>query len=58
MTWAAKIRQSRGDLSQSEAAKAISAQLSVRTLQDWEAGRREPPAWVQELILARLAIKG
>jgi DNA-binding transcriptional regulator YiaG len=55
MTWAEQIKAARGDLSQSEAARAISLLLSVRTLQDWELGRRPgPPAWVQELIMARM----
>jgi len=55
MTWAEQIKAVRGDLSQSKAARDISPLLSVRTLQDWELGRRPgPPAWVQELVLKKL----
>ena len=56
MTFAQQLQSARASLglSQAGAARAISVLLSVRTLQDWELGRREPPAWVQELILRRL----
>lgn len=51
MTWAAQFRTARDSLSQAEAAAAISALLSVRTVQDWELGRRQPPDWAQPLVL-------
>lgn len=54
MNWADMFRTARGSLSQAEAAAAISALLSVRTVQDWELGRRQPPDWVQPLVLAVL----
>jgi DNA-binding transcriptional regulator YiaG len=49
--------EARGKLSQSEAAAKIAPGLSVRTVQDWESGRRTPPPWVQWLVLARLKRK-
>lgn len=54
MNWADQFRTARGSLSQAEAAAAISALLSVRTVQDWELGRRQPPDWVQALVLGVL----
>lgn len=55
MIWAEQFRTARGSLSQAEAAAAISALLSVRTVQDWELGRRQPPDWVQPLVLGVLS---
>jgi DNA-binding transcriptional regulator YiaG len=43
-------------LTQSEAAAKVPG-LSVRTWQDWESGRSEPPVWAQHLIVERLANK-
>jgi len=54
MNWAAQFVEARGSLTQAEAAASISALLSVRTVEDWELGRRQPPAWVQALVLAVL----
>lgn len=54
MKWAKEITTARAHLSQAEAARAIWPTLSVRTVQDWESGRREPPDWVQGLVLLRL----
>ena len=54
MDWSKLFSTARGQLSQSEAAAKIAPTLSVRTVQDWESGRRTPPAWVQWLVLARL----
>ncbi len=54
MNWADTFRTAPGSLSQAEAAASISGLLSVRTVQDWELGRRQPPAWVQPLVLAVL----
>nr|DAQ02272.1 MAG TPA: helix-turn-helix domain protein [Caudoviricetes sp.] len=36
--------------------KEMCALLNIppRTLQDWEAGRRNPPSWVESLILEKL----
>lgn len=53
ITWAQTFRRARGTLSQAEAAEQLH-DCSVRTVQDWENGRRIPPQWVQQLILDRL----
>lgn len=56
MTWASRCRALRRvlGLSQAQFARLLSGRgeqaLSVRTIQEWEAGRREPPGWVQRLI--------
>ena len=54
MTWRNTVKTARGSLSQADAARAIWSSLPVSTLQDWELGRREPPDWVQGLVLQRL----
>ena len=54
MTFRQQFIRARGTRTQAEAARAISPLLSVRTVQDWELGRRQPPRWVQSLILDRL----
>ncbi len=40
------------NLPQSQAALAVGCPL--RTLQEWEQGRAEPPAWCQSLVLKAL----
>lgn len=43
-----ELRESTG-LSQAKFGEALGG-IPVRTLQDWEAEKRNPPAWVVELI--------
>ena len=40
--------------------KEMCALLNIppRTLQDWEAGRRNPPAWAESLILEKINCRG
>ena len=54
MDFAKLFTEARGKLSQREAAAKVAPELSVRTVQDWESGRRTPPLWVQWLVLGRL----
>jgi len=54
MTFAALLQAAKGDLTARQAATAVSPLLSVRTVEDWLADRRSPPAWTQEWILSRL----
>jgi hypothetical protein len=59
MTWSKLFRAARGSLTQEGAARALSgpdtaSKCSVRTVQDWDAGRRTPPGWVRYLIIAHL----
>jgi hypothetical protein len=58
-TWAAIFRDARGGMTQEEAAKTLSGRgpkerCPVSTLRDWEQGRREPPTWMQWLIIGQL----
>lgn len=48
--WATTFREVRGEMSQSQAAYAL-CDCPITTIQGWEQGRREPPAWMQALIL-------
>lgn len=50
MNWPEAFRKARGSMSQPEAAAAL-LNCPVATIRDWEQGRREPPKWVQSLIL-------
>lgn len=54
MDFAKHFLLARGELSQKEAAAKVSPFLSVRTVQEWESGRRVPPLWVQWLVLNEL----
>jgi hypothetical protein len=54
MTFAAQLHQAKSHLTAREVASAISPLLSVRTVEDWLAGRRSPPPWAQAWILSRL----
>ncbi len=56
MTWADTFRNARGSLSQTEAAVALCG-CPVATIRDWEQGRREPPQWVQMLVVGQLMRK-
>lgn len=57
MTFTAQLRSAKGDLSAREVAARVSPLLSVRTVEHWLAGRREPPAWAQAWILSRVKHK-
>ena len=54
MTFAAQLTATKGDLTARQVAAAVSPLLSVRTVEDWLADRRSPPAWTQEWILSRV----
>lgn len=54
MTFAARLQAAKGDLTARQVAAAVSPLLSVRTVVDWLANRRSPPAWTQEWILSRV----
>lgn len=59
MTWAKTFRAARGSLTQEGAAKALSGPTAadacpVATLREWEQGRREPPRWVQSLVIGQI----
>ena len=56
MSFAAQIRFATGPLTAGEVAASISPILSRRTVEEWIQGRREPPAWAQAWILARIAL--
>lgn len=57
MTFAAQLQAAKGRLTAREAAAAISDKLSVRTVEDWLADRRTPPAWTHDWIITRLTIR-
>lgn len=49
-----KIKEARlnANLTQENMAKKLD--IPIRTIQDWEAGRRTPPIYVEKLIIAEL----
>ena len=52
MSWQTDLTTAAAPLTASEAARAVSALLSVRTMEDWLQGRRTPPDWTHAYILA------
>ena len=54
MSFSSQLQTTKGDLTAKQVAAAVSPLLSVRTVEDWLADRRSPPAWTQEWILSRI----
>lgn len=54
MSFAAQLQAAKGDLTARQVAAAVSPLLSVRTVEDWLAERRSPPAWAHEWIISRV----
>jgi hypothetical protein len=54
MTFAAQLQIAKDDLTARQVAAAVSPLLSVRTVEDWLADRRSPPAWTHEWIISRV----
>jgi hypothetical protein len=54
MSFAYQLQAAKGDLTARQVASAVSPLLSHRTVEDWLADRRSPPAWTQEWILSRV----
>ena len=54
MSFAAQLQTAKGDLTARQVAAAVSALLSVRTVEDWLAERRCPPAWTHDWIISRV----
>ena len=54
MTFATQLQAAKSHLTAREVASAVSPLLSHRTVEDWLADRRSPPAWTQEWILSRV----
>lgn len=53
MSFSDQLQSAKGDLTARQVAAAVSPLLSVRTVEDWLADRRSPPAWTQKWILSR-----
>ncbi len=54
MSFATQLQDTKSHLTAREVAAAVSPLLSVRTVEDWLADRRSPPAWTHEWILSRV----
>lgn len=54
MSFAADLRAAAGELPASACAEAVSPLLSRRVVENWIAGRNEPPDWTQAWILTRV----
>lgn len=54
MSFASQLQTAKGDLTARQVAAAVSPLLSVRTVEDWLANRRSPPAWTHDWILSRV----
>lgn len=54
MRFSDQLQAVKSHLTAREVAAAVSPLLSHRTVEDWLADRRSPPAWTQEWILSRV----
>jgi hypothetical protein len=54
MSFAAELRTAAGQISAAACAGAVSPLLSRRVVENWIAGRNEPPDWAQAWILTRI----
>lgn len=49
-----KIKDARMDLGMSRAEMHRVFEIPIRTLEDWDSGKRNPPVWAEKLILEKL----
>ena len=54
MSFASQLQTVKGDLTARQVAAAVSPLLSVRTVEDWLADSRSPPAWTHDWIISRV----
>jgi len=54
VSFSSQLQTTKGDLTARQVAYAVSPLLSVRTVEEWLADRRSPPAWTHEWILSRV----
>ena len=54
-TFSEKLKQARADAGMSQAKMSEKMEIPIRTVENWESGKREPPAYVQKMILNELA---
>lgn len=57
MSWHHDLTTAAAPLTAAEAAAAVDALLSVRTMEDWLQARRTPPPWTHAFILARVSAR-
>ena len=57
MEFSEKLKEARkaAGLSQTKAGELFNPPIPLRTWQNWEGGKRNPPAWAEELIIERLS---
>ena len=55
MSWSSDLITAAAPLTASEAARAVSPLLSVRTMEDWLQCRRTPPDWTHAYIIAAIS---
>ena len=49
-----KIKEARMSIGMSRAEMHRVFEIPVRTLEDWDSGKRNPPVWAEKLILEKL----
>ena len=54
-TFSEKLKQARADAGMSQAKMSEKMEIPIRTVENWESGKREPPAYVQKMILNELS---
>lgn len=48
------IKEKRQEIGMSRAGLSRVLEIPIRTLEDWESGKRTPPAWAEKLIIEKL----
>ena len=57
MTFSEELKQARADTGLSQQALADLTLIPKRTIENWEAGLRTPPAYVQRFLLNELKLQ-
>ena len=53
-----KIKEARLEAGLTQQSLAESLEIPKRTIEEWESGRRNPPAYVEKLIIEKLESMG
>lgn len=53
-TYPLTIKEKREEIGLSRAEISRKLEIPIRTLEDWESGKRTPPAWAEKLIIEKL----
>ena len=52
--WSDRVRAARNTMKLTQNEMHLITKIPKRTIEDWEAGKRTPPVWVQELVIEKM----